>query len=695
MTGGSLHNEEGNPSQWSVPPVCGFQAVNMPANGFSNAGQRPAAPNNEASPYGSTFSPSVSNQYSAYQSNTPNSTQYQASQSSLDRQTPQPLPPFLPPAPFDNYDATSWNQTGLNSNQPHTLPSMPFLNPNFFNPMAVGNTQIPFSMLPFPSMLPFQSAQPMSTSAGVSAQPPIPQRTRAATPPVKRPAPSDDYLQQASQPPQICPQRPLLVILDMNGTLILRKHKKFPPSFHRRVGLDHFLDTISKKYTVMIWSSSKPQTIEAVATQLFPKGKKKPIALWGRDKFGLTSAQYNSKLQVYKELHKVWASPQIQAAYPGNNGNANRNLTRSKAGKFAAKKKNNQGPENGYPVGHRWDQTNTILIDDSRLKALSEPYNILEIPEFTNPTADPSAIFEKVLSRLDALSRHDDVSKVLREWNARLPSGGSILDLDIGPEIIDLDSDPEDGGASLLPSTGSMHADQNASLNPAGPVDAKEAARLRKERSKARKADKKAAKRAAKEAAKANAASNRVVVLTTDPDTLGSGEGHVSTEGSLMPSTQQPQPQNQTPNQNQPSRRKRNKKKGSNFEREFFLSVEVTPEPEVPGGPRYNFRSRTQAPVTEAVQQDRILDAGIHPGLAPAPGHANGLQTAQASTESIAAEIAERNTTSQGAEAPVPSMQSQTSPFRIDPARSVSPVSESGSENSLLDRLEEGLFPKK
>jgi hypothetical protein len=88
------------------------------------------------------------------------------------------------------------------------------------------------------------------------------------------------------------------------------------------------------------------------------------------------------------------------------------------------------------------------LIDDSKLKALSEPFNILEIPEFTNdPKIDESTLFAKILQRLDILSHHDDVSKVLRVWNERVEKGeGSILDLDLGPmEDLDL----EDGGMTL------------------------------------------------------------------------------------------------------------------------------------------------------------------------------------------------------------------------------------------------------
>lgn len=159
----------------------------------------------------------------------------------------------------------------------------------------------------------------------------------------------------------------------------------------------------------MIWSSSQPITVNAVCEKLFPGDKRKAlVAEWGRDKFKLPQDQYRSKIQVYKTLETVWADPQVQASYPSG-----------------------QGPKT------RWDQTNTILIDDSKLKAVSEPYNILEIPEFTNAPNDDPSIFPKVLRVLEILARHDDVSKVLRDWQSKLSGKTNILDLPFNGDTVD------------------------------------------------------------------------------------------------------------------------------------------------------------------------------------------------------------------------------------------------------------------
>ncbi|KAJ5962576.1 hypothetical protein N7501_007517 [Penicillium viridicatum] len=333
--------------------------------------------------------------------------------------------------------------------------NMPWMYPGFDSGVPFPP---PFPLLPLDmnAPLPFQNTRPMSTMAGGTGQrfTPDVQRQRSPTPPVKVPLPTLQYTNQASLKPERTEKRPLLVILDLNGTLIFRKLRKFPPKFARRTGLDHFLDMLVKNYKVMIWSSSQPPTVNAVCEQIFPGPMHDAlVARWGRDKFGLTASQYNKKLQVYKELHKVWAEANIQGAFPGNEhlkdppaaSPSDRLLRKNR------KQKLREAEAAKLPAGHRWDQTNTILIDDSKLKASSEPFNILEIPEFADdPNIDETKLFAKVLSRLDYLAHHDDVSKVLRVWNERVDRGeGSILELDIGLHEDSVDT--EDGGISLLP----------------------------------------------------------------------------------------------------------------------------------------------------------------------------------------------------------------------------------------------------
>ena len=240
------------------------------------------------------------------------------------------------------------------------------------------------------------------------------------------PTATAEYLAQASQaasPTQTA--QPLLVILDLNGTLIHGRNRKFPPKFTRRSLLDKFLATLLLKHKVMVWSSSQPKTVKAICQQLFsPMQRKALLAEWGRDKLNLTSSQYKSKVQVYKTLETVWKDQAVQSRYP----------------KSILENETDSGN-----VKSRWDQSNTVLLDDSKLKALSEPFNIIELPEyegFETPGQDGETIFPKVLSRLEMLSRHDDVSKVLRGWSRTDTAMGTATGP--GKEFLDFELDELD-----------------------------------------------------------------------------------------------------------------------------------------------------------------------------------------------------------------------------------------------------------
>ncbi|GFF35867.1 NIF domain protein [Aspergillus lentulus] len=349
----------------------------------------------------------------------------------------------------------------------HPMAQFPPMNLSVSNPALAPPVFGGFPFCPFDPMYPTTAGPTGSSSQGPTPQPllPIPARDRRSKTP-EPPAPTKEYLTQSLLAPILNPNRqPLLVILDLNGTLIFRKHRRLPPSFAKRTGLDQFLDALLKNYKVMIWSSSQPETVNAVCEKLFPGEKRKSlVAEWGRDKLNLSKSQYRSKVQVYKTLETVWSNQEIQASYPSSH----------QSGRSKTKKKAARG-------NSRWDQTNTVLIDDSKLKALSEPYNILEIPEFTNaPGIDESHIFPKVLECLDALAQHDDVSKLLQLWNSKLATSiatnSTILDLDIG---VNQSPQQQNGSSSTTPST------------------PQEVAQARKERRRARKQEKKAARRAA------------------------------------------------------------------------------------------------------------------------------------------------------------------------------------------------------
>lgn len=226
----------------------------------------------------------------------------------------------------------------------------------------------------------------------------------SSTPPAVKdpvaPVARKSYIAKASLSSELVElRRPLLVILDLNGTLIYRTRRGMPPKFVERPGLRSFLTKLFANYTVMIWSSARPQTVDGVLKKILRQDmRRKLIGVWARDTLGLTKAQFNEKVQVYKRLERVWEDRNIQATHP----------------EYRLNKQQKSADGSGG-----WDQTNTVLIDDSKLKAVGQPHNIIEISEFTNDASiDEETNMTNVLRQLEILSRQRDVSQKIREWEA-------------------------------------------------------------------------------------------------------------------------------------------------------------------------------------------------------------------------------------------------------------------------------------
>jgi NLI interacting factor-like phosphatase len=255
------------------------------------------------------------------------------------------------------------------------------------------------------------------------------------------------YLDQAQLPTVLrnTPQ-PLLVILDLNGTLIVKPNKGNRRKFITRPGVEQLFEYLFKHHVVMIYTSSTPFNADNVVNKLFSWSRRKQLAaIWARDKLDLTAAQYAEKVQVYKKLDKIWHDESIQAK---------------------------------CPAGARWDQTNTILVDDSNLKALAQPHNLIQVPEFTafsHHNASKAAIklyksqqeeiLKSLVAKLEELKWQTDVSRLIMRWQidkAKIPKvpGSELLfneNMDqkelaqlLTPESSDSDSDSDsDGGVAL------------------------------------------------------------------------------------------------------------------------------------------------------------------------------------------------------------------------------------------------------
>jgi len=136
----------------------------------------------------------------------------------------------------------------------------------------------------------------------------------------------------------------------------------------------------------------------AIVDRLFTSSQREKLAaFWARDKLGLTAEQLHTKTQTYKNLMPVWLDRTIQSTHPAD---------QERWG---------------------WDQSNTVLMDDSHLKAVSHPHNLLLVPEFAKRDAAKEklgpdverreeAISQSLISKLEELKYQTDVSRLIRQW---------------------------------------------------------------------------------------------------------------------------------------------------------------------------------------------------------------------------------------------------------------------------------------
>ena len=239
-----------------------------------------------------------------------------------------------------------------------------------------------------------------------------PSRTRtpeSVTPP---PAPkaAAQYLENARKSPEILKSpKKLLVILDLNGTLLVRPNGRAnPTNFKLRPGVSSLLDYLFANHIIMVYSSARPENVGIITNKLFSVTQRAQLAaVWSRDKLDLTEVQYRNKIQVYKKLGKVWADNTIQAS---------------------------------ASPGQKWDQSNTVLVDDSHLKALAQPHNLVQITEFENnaPRAGGEPLFrwqkeqqeilESLQAKLEVLKWQVNVSRLIREWQAGAKKAPGVVD---------------------------------------------------------------------------------------------------------------------------------------------------------------------------------------------------------------------------------------------------------------------------
>ncbi|KAL9587725.1 MAG: hypothetical protein Q9212_000016 [Teloschistes hypoglaucus] len=261
------------------------------------------------------------------------------------------------------------------------------------------NLQLPFNTPP--SKAP---TQPQGRQTGSSSRAPR-QRPRDASRPfhqaqVKPPAspiPDSSYLAQSATPAsKLRNPQPLLLVLDLNGTLLYRPRasSKYTP----RPSLSLFLAHCVSNYSVLVWSSATPFNVTSICSKIFtPEQRQLLLGVWARDTLELDKGQYTAKVQVYKNLSRVWQDQRVQRAHPD------------------------------LAKGVKWGQKNTLLLDDSALKASAQPHNAVVLPEFTRETKevqkDGTEVLAQVVAYLEMARMVDNMSSFVRDRSFRVDTG--------------------------------------------------------------------------------------------------------------------------------------------------------------------------------------------------------------------------------------------------------------------------------
>ncbi|KAI8830329.1 HAD-like domain-containing protein [Chytriomyces cf. hyalinus JEL632] len=207
-------------------------------------------------------------------------------------------------------------------------------------------------------------------------------------------------------------RRKLLIVLDLNGTLIDRLSKgperklaNANPLCPRdadltlnqnrvflRPYLDVFLKYLLENFHVAAWTSATPKNAHPLTEFIFePFGGSKCLELvWDRERCIIEPTPTN-KYNSVKDLAIIWRQ----------------------ASKQQQQQKRQQAPPTQQPkaslFSHTWSPHNTILLDDSASKSCRTPLNHLLIPTFSvgdvtvTPNCDQDSTLISTISYLDAL----------------------------------------------------------------------------------------------------------------------------------------------------------------------------------------------------------------------------------------------------------------------------------------------------
>ena len=236
---------------------------------------------------------------------------------------------------------------------PYDAQSFPYNGINYLTPQMSLATHWQYPQ-PLQSQAPF----PQPTSSGtLDLSPPSKDPPEVVNPLAHVPEPTQDYLLTTSIPPhRLETPNTKLLILDLNGTLLYRRrhpdkdrNQDMRQSSKKpllRPHLAEFINYIFRHFKIMFWSSATLRNVHAMISAVTTESQRSQIlTIWDRSSLGLSPSAYRKKSVTFKDLNKIFTDKTL----------------RVKGG---------------------WDVSNTILLDDSVIKASNQPYNHVCVPEF-------------------------------------------------------------------------------------------------------------------------------------------------------------------------------------------------------------------------------------------------------------------------------------------------------------------------
>ncbi|KAG0377571.1 hypothetical protein BGX24_005876 [Mortierella sp. AD032] len=196
------------------------------------------------------------------------------------------------------------------------------------------------------------------------------------------------------QPVKLDTPKKLLVILDLNGTLFYSDDDHYKArSYTKRPYFVQLLLFLYANCRVMIWSSATRQRVSNMVAAGGFVGLEKMDRIWNREHLQLRLKDFNRKVLTLKDLEFVWREIESERSC-------------AKPEQLLA----------GGKYEFRFDQTNTVLIDDSPHKSQLQPHNCMIVPDFDKTRMQRGNDNEllKVVHYIKELLYQDNVSAYMR-----------------------------------------------------------------------------------------------------------------------------------------------------------------------------------------------------------------------------------------------------------------------------------------